>query len=173
MAAVALLSVLAIMSLRLPGPEPVALMTELTTAHAAFVRPERSLPYLSADAAAIQRWLGEQLPFQPFVPRVEGAGFRMLGARTLVLARQAAAAISFRRDSHLYSLVSFPDPGTLAAVGDMTELEGRQVRIARQGNYTLVLWSVQGLAYVMISDDDWDEFLEYATLCLQQMRPPT
>ncbi len=42
-----------------------------------------------------------------------------------------------------------------------------------QGGYTLVLWSVQGLVYAMISDDDRDELLEYAALCVRQMRPPT
>jgi anti-sigma factor RsiW len=173
MAAVALLSVLASLYWWLPRQEPAALMTELTTAHAALVRNELALAYLSADAAAIQRWLGEQLPFQPFVPRVEAPGFRVLGARTLVLARQAAAAISFRRASHLYSLVSFPDPGTIPKVGDMIELEGSRVRIVRQGGYTLVLWLAQGLVYAMISDDDRDELLEYAALCVRQMRPPT
>jgi anti-sigma factor RsiW len=97
----------------------------------------------------------------------------VLGARTLVLARQAAAAISFRRAGHLYSLLSFPDPGTIPDGGGMIELEGSRVRIVQQGGYTLVLWSVQGLAYAMISDDDRDELLEYAATCVRQMRPPT
>jgi anti-sigma factor RsiW len=173
MAAVALLCALASVSWWLPRQEPAALMTELTTAHAALVRNELTLAYLSADAAAIQRWLGEHLPFQPFVPRVEASEFRVLGARTLVLARQAAAVISLRRASHLYSLMSFPDPGTIPEVGDMLELEGSQGRMVQQGGYTLVLWSVQGFMYAMISDDDRDELLEYAALCVRQMRPPT
>jgi anti-sigma factor RsiW len=173
MAAVALLSALASVSWWLPRQEAAALMTELTAAHAALVRHELTLAYLSADAAAIQRWLGEHLPFQPFVPRVEASDFRVLGARTLVLARQAAAVISLRRASHLYSLISFPAPGTLPEVGDMIDLEGSQGRIGQQGDYTLVLWSVQGLVYAMISDDDRDELLEYAALCARQMRPPT
>jgi anti-sigma factor RsiW len=173
MAAVALLSALASVSWWLPRQEAAALMTELTAAHAALVRHELTLAYLSADAAAIQRWLGEHLPFQPFVPRVEASDFRVLGARTLVLARQAAAVISLRRASHLYSLISFPAPGTLPEVGDMIDLEGSQGRIGQQGGYTLVLWSVQGLVYAMISDDDRDELLEYAALCARQMRPPT
>jgi len=173
MAAVALLSALASLYWWLPRQESAALMTELTTAHAALVRNELALAYLSADVAAIQRWLGEHLPFQPFVPRVEAADFHVLGARTLVLARQAAAAISFRRAGHLYSLLSFPDPGTIPDGGDMIELEGSRVRIVQQGGYTLVLWSVQGLAYAMISDDDRDELLEYAATCVRQMRPPT
>jgi anti-sigma factor RsiW len=172
MAAVAFLSALASVSWWLPRQQAAALLTELTTAHAALVRHELALAYLSADAAAIQRWLGEHLPFQPFVPRVEAPDFRVLGARTLVLARQAAA-ISLRRDSHLYSLMSFPAPGTLPEVGDRLELEGRQGRIVQQGGYTLVLWSVQGLVYAMIADDDWDELLEYAALCLRQMHSPT
>ncbi len=173
MAAVALLSALASVYWGLPRREPATLMTELTKAHAALVRNELALAYRSDDAAAIQQWLGEQLPFQPVVPRVEAADVRMLGARTLVLARQAAAALSFRRASHLYSLVSFPAPGTIPDVGDMTELEGSQVRILQQGGYTLVLWWAQGLVYAMISDDDRDELLEYAAICVRQMRPPT
>jgi anti-sigma factor RsiW len=148
-------------------------VTELTTAHAALVRHELALAYLSADTAAIQRWLGEHLPFQPFVPHIETADFQVLGAHTLVLARQAAAVISLRRASHLYSLVSFRDRGTLPEVGDMRELERTQVRIVQQGGYTLVLWLAQGLVYAMISDDDWDELLEYAALCVRQMRSPT
>jgi anti-sigma factor RsiW len=173
MAAVALFSALASVYWWLPRREPAGLMMELTKAHAALVRHELALAYLSADTAAIQRWLGERLPFQPFVPRVEAAEFHVLGARTLVLARQAAAAISFRRASYLYSLVSFPDPGTIPAVGDMIELEGSQVRILQQGGYTLVLWLAQGLVYTMITDDDRDELLEYAAVCMRQMRPPT
>jgi anti-sigma factor RsiW len=172
-AAVALLSALASVYWWLPRQAPAALMTELTKAHAALVRNELALAYLSADTAAIQRWLGEQLPFHPFVPRVEAAEFHVLGARTLVLARQAAAAISFRRATHLYSLVSFRDRGTIPDVGETTELEGTQVRIVQQGGYTLVLWLARGLVYAMISDDDRDELLEYAALCMQQMRSPT
>jgi anti-sigma factor (TIGR02949 family) len=173
MAAVALLSALASVSWWLPRQESAVLVTELTKAHAALVRNELALAYLSADAAAIQRWLGEHLPFQPFVPRVEAVDFRVLGARTLVLARQAAAVISLHRAGHLYSLMSFPDPGTIPEVGDMLELEGSQVRIVQQGGYTLVLWSVQGFMYAMVSDDDRDELLEYAALCVRQMRPRT
>jgi anti-sigma factor RsiW len=173
MAAVALLSALASMYWWLPRQEPAALVTELTTAHAALVRNELALAYLSTDTAAIQRWLGEHLPFQPFVPRAEAADFHVLGAHTLVLARQAAAAISLRRTTHLYSLVSFRDRGTIPEVGDMRELEGTQVRIVQQGGYTLVLWLAQGLVYAMISDDDQDELLEYAALCVRQMHPPT
>jgi anti-sigma factor RsiW len=173
LAAVALLSALASLPWWLPRQEPAALLTELTTAHAALVRNELALAYLSADADALQRWLGEHLPFQPFVPRVEAADFRVLGARTLVLARQAASVISMRRASHLYSLLSFPEPGPLPEVGDRRELEGRQVRIVQQGGYTLVLWSAQSLVYALISDDDGDELLEYAALCLRQLRPPT
>jgi anti-sigma factor RsiW len=173
MAAVALLSAFASLYWWLPRQEPAALLTELTTTHAALVRHELALAYLSADTAAIQQWLGEQLPFQPFVPRVEAADFQVLGARTQVLARQAAAIISLRRASHLYSLVSFPNPETLPEVGDMLELEGSQVRIIQQGGYTLALWSVQRFVYAMISDDDRDELLEYVALCVRQMRPPT
>jgi hypothetical protein len=90
-----------------------------------------------------------------------------------VLARQAAAAISLRRTTHLYSLVSFRGRGTLPEVGNMRELERIQVRIVQQGGYTLVLWFAQGLVYAMISDDDRDELLEYTALCVRQMRSPT
>jgi anti-sigma factor RsiW len=45
--------------------------------------------------------------------------------------------------------------------------------LGRQGGYTLVLWLAQGLVYAMISDDDRDELLEYAALCVRQMRRPT
>jgi anti-sigma factor RsiW len=45
--------------------------------------------------------------------------------------------------------------------------------LGRQGAYTLALWLAQGLVYAMISDDDRDELLEYAALCVRQMRRPT
>ena len=173
LAAIACLSVLVGVYWRFTSQEPSSIVSELVHVHAALARGKLSLTYPSADAAAIQRWLGEQLPFRPFVPRVEEAGFRLLGTRTLVLAGRAAAVISFSRAGHLYSLVSLPDPGTILDGGEPVALEGHPVRVVRQEDYTLVLWSVRELVYVMIADDDRDELLEYAALCVQQMRPST
>jgi anti-sigma factor RsiW len=173
LAAIACLSVLVEVYWRFTSQELSSIFSELVQAHAALARGKISITYPSADAAAIQRWLGEQLPFRPFVPRVEEAGFRLLGTRTLALAGRAAAVISFSRAGYLYSLVSLPAPGTILDSGETVALEGHPVRVVRYGDYTLVLWSVRELVYVMIADDDRDELLEYATLCVRQMRPPT
>jgi anti-sigma factor RsiW len=173
LAAIACLSVLVGVYWRFMSQEPSSILSELVQAHAALAGGKISLTYPSADAAAIQRWLGEQLPFRPFVPRVTEAGFRLLGARTLDLAGRAAAVIGFSRAGHLYSLVSLPDPGTILDSGEPVALEGHPVRVVQQEDYTLALWSVRDLVYVMIADDDRDELLEYVALCVQQMRPPT
>jgi anti-sigma factor RsiW len=173
LAAIACLSVLVGVYWRFTNQEPSLLLSELVHAHAALARGKLSLAYPSADAAAIQRWLGQQLPFRPFVPRVEEAGFRLLGTSTLVLAGRAAAVIGFSRAGHLYSLVSLPDPGNILDGGESVALEGHPVRVVQQEDYTLVLWSVRELVYVMIADDDRDELLEYAALCVQQIRSST
>jgi hypothetical protein len=131
------------------------------------------LPRLPLGRCGGDPALGEQLPFRPFVPRVEETGFRLLGTRTLVLAGRAAAVIGFSSAGHLYSLVSLPDPGNILDGGEPVALEGHPVRVVQQEYYTLVLWSVRELVYVMIADDDRDELLEYAALCVQQMRPST
>jgi anti-sigma factor RsiW len=173
LAATACLSVLVGVYWRFASPEPSAILSELVGAHAALARGKLSLTYPSANAAAIQRWLWQRLPFCPFVPRIAEAGFRLLGTRTLVLRGHAAAVISFSRAGHLYSLVSLPALGTILDGGEPVALEGHPVRVVRQAEYTLVLWSVRQLVYVMIADDDRDELLEYAALCVQQMSPPT
>jgi anti-sigma factor RsiW len=173
LAAIACLSVLVGVYWRFTSPEPSSILSELVGAHAALARGKLSLTYPSTNAAAIQRWLEERLPFRPFVPRIAEAGFRLLGTRTLVLRGRAAAVISFSRAGHLYSLVSLPALGTILDSGEPVALEGHPVRVVRQEDYTLVLWSVRELVYVMIADDDRDELLEYAALCVQQMSPPT
>ena len=173
LAAIACLSVLVGVYWRFTSQEPSSILSELVHAHAALARGKISLTYPSADATAIQRWLGEQLPFRPFVPRVEEAGFRLLGTRTLAFAGRAAAVIGFSRAGHLYSLVSLPDPGNILDGGEPVALEGHPVRVVQQGDYALVLWSVRELVYVTIADDDREELLEYAAHCVQQMRPST
>ncbi len=173
MVAVALLSSLAGMYWFSTSQEDSALLAELVNAHAALARGEIPLAYPSPDAAMVQRWLGERLPFRPFVPREAAAEFRLLGAQTVSVFNQAGAVLLFTRDGHKVSLVSLPAAGKIPSFGKKVHTKGMLFWTFMQGGYTLVLWLEEGLLFAMVGADDVEELLEYAHLCVLQMRSPT
>jgi anti-sigma factor RsiW len=152
---------------------PPALLAELMEIHTGLARSELPLTYPSSDAEMLQRWLGQRLPFRPFIPRVEGTGFDLLGARTLSLLNREGAVLLLAKEGHKVSLISLPEGGHIQTFGKKKTRKGMQFWIFAQGIYSVVLWAEQGLLYAMVSDEDVDDLLEYARLCVLQMRAPT
>jgi anti-sigma factor RsiW len=147
-----------------------ALLRELVAAHEAIVDGAVPLAVTSSDPAELQRWLAGRLPFRPFVPPAAVAGFHPVGARTLVLSGREGAAILFAKGQHRLSLTSIPTPASLPPSPQHADVDGLQVRLfARQG-HALALWADAGILYALVSDDDAAELLEYARLCVRQLR---
>jgi anti-sigma factor RsiW len=168
-----LLSVLAGLYWQLPHHEGSALVAELARAHEAVVSGKAPLVYPSADADLIRRWLGERLPFRPFVPQGALDDYHLEGAQPLSVSDQEGTLLLFGKAGRKASLVSLPDRGKIGTAGRQVAMKGIEFSIFRQGAYTLVLWSNQGILYAMVSDDDVQELLEYAHLCVLQMHAPT
>jgi anti-sigma factor (TIGR02949 family) len=158
---------------QLPTHEGSALVAELARAHEAVVSGKAPLVYLSADADLIRQWLRERLPFHPFVPQGTLDKYQLEGAQPLSVSDQEGALLLFGKAGRKASLVSLSDLGNIGAAGKQVAMKGIDFSIFRQGAYTLVLWSNQGILYAMVSDDDMHELLEYAHLCVLQMHSPT
>jgi anti-sigma factor (TIGR02949 family) len=150
-----------------------AFMAELARAHEALVSGETPLAYPSADAHLIRRWLGERLSFRPFVPHGALDEYQLEGAQPLSAAGQEGALLLFGKAGRKASLVSLPDPGHIGTAGKKVAMTGHDFWIVGQGAYTLVMWSDQGILYAVVSDDDVQELLEYAYLCVLHMQSPT
>jgi anti-sigma factor RsiW len=168
-----LLSLLAGLYWHLPYREGLALVVELARVHEAVVSGKAPLAYPSADADLIRRWLGERLPFRPFVPQGTLDDYHLEGAQPLSVSDQEGALLLFGKTGGKASLVSLPDRGKIGTAGKQVAIQGTEFSIFRQGAYTLVLWSDQGILYAMVSDDDVQELLEYAQLCVLHMHAPT
>jgi anti-sigma factor (TIGR02949 family) len=149
------------------------LLAEIVNAHAALVRDQTILAFPTVDADLARRWLDQRLPFRPMIPQAGWGGFQLVGATSLSLSAQEAAFLLFGKGDRRVSLASFANPSYFLGSGRKVAMDGITFWIFMQGVYTIVMWSQHGFSYVMVSDDEVEESLEYARLCAQHIRTPT
>jgi anti-sigma factor RsiW len=150
-----------------------SLLAEIVNVHAALVRGDIVLAYPTVDADLARRWLEQRLPFRPVIPQAGWGGFHLLGATSLSLSDQEAALLMFGQGDRRVSLANFRHLSQMLGSGKHVAIDGMRFWIVLQGIYTIVMWSQHGLSYAMVSDDEVEETLEYARLCVQYMRVPT
>jgi anti-sigma factor RsiW len=96
----------------------------------------------STDQHNVKPWFAGRTSFSPVVPRLDSAGFPLVGGRLDYVGDRVAAAIVYGRRQHVINVFSWPESG--ARGGDPT--------LTSEHGYHLVRWVDAGVEYWAASD---------------------
>ena len=129
------------------------LMGEVLSAHLRSLQSPRLTDVAAADRQTLQPWFSGKVAVAPPVIDLAAAGFTLVGGRLDFLDGKPAAAMVYRRGTHVINL--FVDAagtsGHVAAKGET--LQG----------FSVQRWSDQGMRFIAISDLGADELHEFHT----------
>jgi anti-sigma factor RsiW len=105
-----------------------ALAREVIAHHNGSLTTDRTAGVQSSDPEVVGKWLAGKLPFAPVVPRLDGAGFGLLGGRVESLGGRPAATLVYRRGQHIFHLMARHGPeGITPGEIRLQEQQGRRV----------------------------------------------
>jgi mycothiol system anti-sigma-R factor len=134
------------------GSEPVA--DAVLTSHIRALMPDHLTDVRSNDQHNVKPWFNGRLDYSPTVPRLDDAGFPLLGGRLDYLRDRPVAVVVYARRQHVIDVYSWP-----ADAGDepVSPIESRH-------GYNLMHWRHGGVEQWIASDLNAAELRQFATL---------
>jgi anti-sigma factor RsiW len=130
-----------------------SLAHEVLTSHIRSLMPGHLTDVASNDQHNVKPWFNGRVNLSPQVPRVDSAGFILVGGRLDYLDGRPVAAVVYSRRSHFINVYSWPDVGS----------DTRESMTAAQG-YHLVHWRKDNIEFWAVSDLNARELAEFVTL---------
>ena len=134
-----------------------AVSEEVLTSHIRSLMPAHLTDVASNDQHNVKPWFNGRLDFSPSVPRLEDAGFPLLGGRLDYVRGRPVAVVVYGRRQHVINHFSWPTGGS-DATGDVTRT------LATSHGYNLLHWRSGGVEHWVVSDLNATELGQFATL---------
>jgi len=129
-----------------------AVADELLTSHIRSLMPGHLLDVASTDQHNVKPWFNGRVDLSPPVPRLDTAGFILVGGRLDYLRGRPVAAVVYSRRQHMINMYSWPEAGTDAPA--VTSTHG----------YHLVHWRRDGMEQWAVSDLNVAELSQFVAL---------
>lgn len=136
---------------RAPAP---SLADEVLTSHIRSLMPGHLTDVQSSDQHNVKPWFNGRLDFSPVVPRLDSAGFPLLGGRLDYVDGRPVAVVVYGRRRHVINVFSWP--------ADASRDESLS-REARHG-YNVLHWRAHDVEYWVASDLNAPELEQFAAL---------
>jgi mycothiol system anti-sigma-R factor len=138
---------------RRPAAESVV-AEEVLASHVRSLMPEHLTDVRSTDQHNVKPWFNGRLDFSPSVPRLDDAGFPLLGGRLDYVHGRPVAVVVYGRRQHVINAFSWPaDSGRDAG----ESLESRH-------GYNMLRWRSGGVEHWVVSDLNAVELRQFAEL---------
>jgi anti-sigma factor RsiW len=124
---------------------------DVVSAHLRSLRSEHLTDVLSSDQHTVKPWFNGRVDVAPPVVDLTAKGFTLLGGRLDYVEGKPAAAIVYRRRTHVINLFVVP----AAAVGP------QEWRMETAQGFNIYRWRANGLNVLAISDLNADELHEF------------
>ena len=152
-AALASITVWAMMSFMIGAPMQAQFTDELINAHVRSLMVDHMTDIASSDQHTVKPWFNGRLDFSPTVMDLKTQGFPLIGGRLDYLQKQPVAALVYKRRAHVINL--FIHRSARAARAEPAAL-------LQQQGYQLINWQQQGLQYTLVSDLNSKELQEFS-----------
>jgi anti-sigma factor RsiW len=150
-------ALLATVGLPLLAPtSAAALPDELVAAHVHSLLPQQLIAVVSTDRHTVKPWFAGHADVSPVVADFAAQGYRLVGGRADVVARQRAAVVVYAHGAHIINVFSWV-AGAEPLPADTTE-----------SGYHLAFWQSGNLRYCAVADTGWDELLGLVRLLREQ-----
>jgi anti-sigma factor RsiW len=155
--AIALISVGATLAVaRRPAPS-TQVADQVLSSHIRSLMPGHLTDVASTDLHNVKPWFNGRLDLSPTVPRLDSAGFPLVGGRLDYVAGRSVAAIVYMRRQHIINVFSWSVDGTSAGAPSLSTEKG----------YHLVRWDDGGAEFWAVSDLSVPELQLFVSLFRQ------
>jgi len=115
------------------------LETEIVASHIRSLMPGHLLDVQSTDQHNVKPWFAGRVPLSPPVPRLDSAGFDLIGGRIDYIGARTTAVVVYKRRQHTINVFS--------QVADGTHEGQRQLQ-----GYNVIEWRTGDVEYWAVSD---------------------
>jgi anti-sigma factor RsiW len=136
---------------RAPADNPVA--AAVLESHVRSLLPGHLLDVASNDQHNVKPWFDGRIDLSPPVPRLDSAGFRLVGGRLDYVASHPAAVVVYARRQHLVNVYSWAEPGANSAPAT-----------SASHGYNLMDWHNGGVEFWAVSDLNVGELSQLVAL---------
>lgn len=143
-------------------PSEPAVSEEVLASHIRSLMPEHLTDVRSSDQHNVKPWFNGRLDFSPAVPRLDDAGFPLLGGRLDYVHGRPVAVVVYGRRQHVINVFSWPADS------------GRDAGPAQQSRhgYNMLRWRRDGVEHWVASDLNAQELQQFAGLLRGEMPAP-
>jgi anti-sigma factor RsiW len=127
---------------------------EVLTSHIRSLMPAHLTDVASNDQHNVKPWFNGRLDFSPSVPRLEDAGFPLLGGRLDYVRGRPVAVVVYGRRQHVINVFTWPADASGDATRTLTTSHG----------YNLLHWRTGGVEHWVVSDLNAMELQQFAAL---------
>jgi len=127
---------------------------EVLTSHIRSLMPAHLTDVASNDQHNVKPWFNGRLDFSPSVPRLEDAGFPLLGGRLDYVHGRPVAAVVYGRRQHVINVFTWPAEASGDASQTLTTSHG----------YNMLHWRSNGAEHWVVSDLNAAELQQFARL---------
>ncbi|HEX4681292.1 MAG TPA: anti-sigma factor [Gemmatimonadaceae bacterium] len=140
--AIALFSAGVTYSLARRGSASPVVGEQVLSSHIRSLMPGHLTDVASTDLHNVKPWFNGRLDLSPSVPRLDSAGFPLVGGRLDYVGGRSVAAVVYMRRQHVINVFSWPvDAGS-----------ARDPQVSTEKGYHLVRWSDGGAEFWAVSD---------------------
>jgi anti-sigma factor (TIGR02949 family) len=136
---------------------PPAIGEQVLSSHLRSLMPGHLTDVASNDLHNVKPWFNGRLDLSPAVPRLDTAGFPLVGGRLDYVAGRPVAAVVYMRRQHVINVFSWP-------VDDRT---AQSPIVSTEKGYHLVHWRDDGTEYWASSDLSLPELEQFVSLFKQ------
>ena len=126
---------------------------EVLASHLRSLMPGHLTDVASTDQHNVKPWFNGRVDLSPNVPRLDSAGFLLVGGRLDYVASRPVAVVVYRRRQHVINVYAWPG-------GDD---DNRSATLSVQG-YHFERWRAGGVETWVVSDLNAAELSEFVTL---------
>jgi anti-sigma factor RsiW len=159
--AIALLSAGATLSFTRRGGASNDVEQQVLSSHIRSLMPGHLTDVASTDLHNVKPWFNGRLDLSPTVPRLDSAGFPLVGGRLDYVAGRSIAAVIYMRRQHIINVFSWPASGTSA----------QQPQLSTEKGYHLVQWRDGAEQFWAVSDLSVPDLELFVSLFMRDGRP--
>ena len=148
-----------LLALRRSNPAP-ELTAEVLASHVRSLMPDHLTDVRSSDQHNVKPWFDGRLDFSPSVPRLDDAGFPLIGGRLDYVGGRAVASVVYGRRQHIINVFSWPTSGPDAEVTSTVS-----------HGYNMLHWRDRGVEQWVVSDVNAAELQTFVELLRRAEAP--
>ena len=131
---------------------------EVLSSHLRSLMPGHLTDVASTDQHNVKPWFNGRAAFSPAVPRLDSAGFPLVGGRLDYVGDRQVAAVVYGRRQHMINVFAWPAAGEAASAPSFSTERG----------YHLVKWIQGGVEYWAASDLSVGDLTTFVALFRQE-----